>query len=101
MHYYCFSINIPIINIFFLSFQLPVSSFYAAKPRTSTRLAAARAQEEARTLAPYVVPNNCGDSDLEIEDDTLVDDFDDDVLDSDFFLDLQDDHLTPTASGKH
>ena len=85
-----FLINISITNIIFLSFQLPCSSFYAAQPRTSSRLAA-RPLEEQRTLRPYIMPNDCADSDLEVEDD----------LDPDFLLDLNEDQLTPTASGKH
>ena len=95
-----FLINISITNIIFLSFQLPCSSFYAAQPRTSRRLAA-RALEEQRTLRPYVMPNDCADSDMEVEDDLDEEAFDDDVLDPDFFLDLNEDQLTPTASGKH
>ena len=99
-HYYCnFYINIPITNIFFFpfSFQLPASSFYSSKSRTSRRLAA-RALEEQRTLTQYVIPNNCADSDMEVEDD-LEEDYDDDVIDPDYF-DIQDEHLTPSTSGK-
>ena len=62
---------------------------------------AARALEEERILSQYVVPHDCGDSDLEVEDDFLDALDDDDDLDADFFLDLQEDQLTPTTSGKH
>ena len=95
-----FLINISITNIIFLSFQLPCSSFYAAQPRTIRRLAA-RALEEQRTLRPYGMPNDCADSDMEVEDDLDEEAFDDDVIDPDFFLDLNEDQLTPTPSGKH
>ena len=43
-----------------------------------------------------MVPPNCCDSDIELEDD---DDLDDEALDPEFFLNLPDD-LIPTASGK-
>ena len=91
-------INISITNIIFLSFQLPCTSFYSAQPRTSRRLAT-RAMEEQRTLRPYIMPNDCGDSDIEVEDE--LEDIDDDDLDPDFLMDLNEDLLTPTASGKH
>ena len=61
---------------------------------------AARALEEERTLSQYVMPNDCADSDMEVEDDAFEEALDDDVLDTDFFLDLQEDHLIPSTSGK-
>ena len=54
--------------------------------------------EEERTLTQYVMPNDCADSDLEVED-NFEEDFDDDVIDPDYF-DIQDEHLTPSTSGK-
>lgn len=41
------------------------------------------------------------DSNLELEDETIKEGFDDDVLDFDFLLDLLDNDLTPTALGKY
>ena len=49
-----------------------------------------------------MAPKSSADSDLEVEDDDELEEFmDDDVLDPDFLLDILDEDLTPTVSGKH
>ena len=53
-----------------------------------------------RNLNQYLVPNSGADSDIEVEDDSLEDVLDDDFLDPDFTIDLDEDNLTPTVSGK-
>lgn len=64
----------------------PVSGFYNKSARRSK----------------YLVPLACEDIDLEIDDDNIEEALvDDDLLGPDFLLDLPDDDLTPTASGKH
>ena len=48
-----------------------------------------------------MVPNSGADSDIEVEDDSLLlEGLDDDFLDPDFIIDLDVDNLTPTVSGK-
>ena len=61
---------------------------------------AGRSLASRRILSQYLVPNTGADSDLEVEDDALEDGLDDDYLDPDFFIDLDEDNLTPTVSGK-
>ncbi len=49
-----------------------------------------------------MVPPASADSDIELDDDTIGEVFDDEVVDPDFFADLHDDDdFIPTASGKH
>ena len=50
----------------------------------------------------WVAPKSSADSDFEVEDDEVLDHFmDDDVMDPDFVLDIIDDDLTPSATGKN
>ena len=48
-----------------------------------------------------MAPLSSAHSDIEVEDDTVDEIYDDDVVDPDYLLDIPDDELTPTASGKH
>ena len=79
-----------VINVIVLSFQIAASGFYRQSSRKSK----------------WVAPNSCEDSDLEIENDddgdleNYIDD-DDDVMDPDFVLNILDEDLTPSASGKN
>ena len=48
----------------------------------------------------WIVPETAADSDLELDDDTIEETVDDDILDPDFILELaDDDELTPTSLG--
>ena len=69
------------------SLQIPTSGFY----RKSAR------------IMRWVAPKSSADSDFEVEDDeeVLEQFMDDDVMDPDFVLDIIDDDLTPSASGKN
>ena len=51
----------------------------------------------------WVAPKSSADSDFEVEDDEeeLGQLLDDDVMDHDFVLDIIDNELTPSASGKN
>ena len=51
----------------------------------------------------WVAPKSNADIDFEVEDDDdeLEDFIDDDVMDPDFVLDILDEDLTPSASGKN
>ena len=62
---------------------MPAEGFYS---KTSTR-------------SKWLAPPNCADSDLEVEDNDLLDESIDDDMDPDFLLDIPDDDLFPT--GKH
>ena len=48
-----------------------------------------------------MAPKSSEDSDLEVEDEDELELMDDDVMDPDFVLDILDEDLTPTVSGKH
>ena len=90
-----------IINIRVSWFQ--ASAFYS-KRKKSKRLEE-RQEKEGRKQNQFVIPDNCGDSDIELDDDVLDEAYDDDVLDPDFLLNVQDDDLAhdsaPSTSGKH
>ena len=65
-------------------------------------MSAAGIYSKRATRSKWVAPQSSADSDIEIDEETLEEAFDDDVLDPDFFLNnYDDDDLTPTASGKH
>ena len=76
-----------VINVIVLSFQIAASGFYWKSSRQSK----------------WVAPKFCEDSDLEVEDDDddLEDHIDDDMMNPDFVLNILDEDLTPSASGKN
>ena len=75
-----------VTNVISSSFQINAAGFYSKRDRK----------------CKWVAPQSSTDSDIELDEETLEEAFDDDVLDPDFFLDnYDDDDLTPTASGKH
>ena len=59
-------------------------------------------RKSARTMR-WIAPKSSADSDFEVEDDEEVLEhfLDDDVIDPDFVLDIIDDDLTPSTSGKN
>ena len=59
-------------------------------------------RKSARNMR-WVAPKSSADSDFEVEDngDELEYFIDDDVMDPDFVLDILDEDLTPSASGKN
>lgn len=67
--------------------------FYSGARRTRQQ-----DQREKDTHSYFLIPPNCSDSDMEVEDDALDEILDEDSLDPDFLLNLPDD-LTSTASG--
>ena len=53
------------------------------------------------TRSKWLAPESSAHSDIEVEDDLEEEIFDDDVDDPDFLLDIPEEDLIPTASGKH
>ena len=51
----------------------------------------------------WIAPQSCADSDFEVEDDDVALEpyMDDNAFDPDFVLDIIDDELTPSATGKN
>ena len=49
----------------------------------------------------WIAPERGDDSDLEVDDGTIEEAIDDDLLDPDFLMGLSDDELTPTSLGEY